>query len=154
MEIFMKIKTYRRFSLIILGVTGVIMMVQECKKDTGANPTPPPPLELLYPKGGSGQSFKVGETVTIKWSVHEPQNMSSVGLSYSKDGGKTFPTTQILGTGSVSRPDTTYQWVIDKQFVSDQFVLVIWDYDGQCISGSPNCSSKYHDKSAAFAIHE
>jgi hypothetical protein len=150
----MKNRTYRRFSLIILGLAGVILMLQECKNDGGITPTPPPPIELLYPKGGSGQSFKVGDTVTIKWSIHERDQVTSVIIAYSKDGGKTGSTTQIIGNGSFAYPDTTFQWTIDKQHVSDRFVLVILEYNSNCYTGSSTCSNPYHDKSAAFVIHE
>jgi hypothetical protein len=145
-------KKHRRFGLILLGVAGAIAAFTQCKSDTPTTPVTHPPLELLYPKGG--ESFKVGDTVPIKWSVHEPQNIPSVGISFSKDGGKTFPTTQIIGNGSVAYPDTTFKWVIDNEYVSEKFILVIWEYEGQCLSGSSACSSPYHDKSAQFAVRQ
>jgi hypothetical protein len=143
-------KKYRRFGLFLLGMAGAIAAFTQCNGDTGNTPVTHPPLELLFPKGG--ESFKVGDTVTIKWSVHEPQNIPSVGISYSKDGGKTFPTTQIIGNSSVAYPDTTFKWVIGNEYVSDKFILVIWEYNGQCLSGSSNCTSTYHDKSAQFTV--
>ena len=148
----MNSKTYPRFGLIMLVLTGAVLTLTQCKSNTGTNPTPPPPLELLYPKGG--QSFKVGDTVLIKWSVHQPQNIPSVGVSYSLDGGKTFPTYQVLGTGSVAYPDSTLRWIVGQEDVSSQFILVIWEYESQCLSGSLSCPSPYHDKSSSFVVHE
>jgi hypothetical protein len=149
-------KKYRRSGFILLAVAGALLALAQCN-DTGNTPTTHPALELLFPKGG--ESFKVGDTVTIRWSVHEPQNIPSVGISYSIDSGKTFPGTQIIGNdtlnhGSIAYPDTDCKWVVDKSHISTGFVLVIWEYYGQCLSGSPKCISPYHDKSALFSIHE
>jgi hypothetical protein len=122
----------------------------QCK---GNGPVEPAqrPLELLYPKGGSGQTFKVGDTVRIRWSIHDVNAVKGVGVSYSLDGGATVKATQIISTKQSTYPDTTLLWEIDESYISDKFVLVIWEYNSLCISGSSACTSPF-DKSAPFSV--
>jgi hypothetical protein len=139
-----------------IGLSCAFLFFFQCKSGTETQPTPPPTLELLYPKGG--ETFKVGDTVTVKWTIHDQTAFKAVGISYSLDSGKTVPTTQLILNpkppfGSFTYPDTMYTWVIDSLYISNKFVLVIWDYNGACISGSSKCSNPYHDKSAPFVIH-
>ncbi len=119
--------------------------------DNGTSPPSTRPLELIFPRGGGGQTFKVGDTVTIKWKINDLSKVNDVGISYSLDGGKTVTGTQIIGNGSIAYPDTSYRWIITDRFVSDSFVLIIWEYKGQCLNGSPSCDSP-SDKSAPFRI--
>lgn len=149
METCMKNNNYQRLSLIFLGMTGAFLIFTQCK--SGMEPTPPPPLELLYPKGGSGQSFKVGDTVNIRWAIHDTMETRDVGLSYSLDGGKTVRGTQLIYDHSISYPNTTYRWIIDSIQKSDEFVVCIWRYAETCISASPTCTSP-HDRSAPFIV--
>jgi hypothetical protein len=99
------------------------------------------PLELVYPKGGSSRSFTVGDTVMILWSIHDKNQISSVGIRYSLDSGKTWAQNSIGGT-SFSYPDTSYKWIIDSTKASNQFVLKVYDY----------MTTSIFDKSAPFII--
>ena len=143
------------FGVALTGVICAIVIATQCKSST--NPPPPPPtLELLYPKGG--QSFKVGDTVLIKWSIHDTNQVKSVGISYSLDNGRTFPGTQIIPSdtgshGSTTYPDVDCRWIIGARDTSNQFILCIWEYGGQCLSCSATCSSPC-DKSAPFVVHQ
>jgi hypothetical protein len=152
--VFMKNKKHRRLGLIFLTMAVGLFALAKC--DSGNNPPPPPPpgdLELLYPKGGSGQSFRVGDTVNIRWAIHDTVETRDIGLSYSLDGGKTVPGTQLISNHSISYPNTTYQWIIDSIQKSDEFVVCIWRYSETCISASPTCTSP-HDRSAPFIVRK
>ena len=131
----------------ILGalITGsaLLLVIVGCNSSTN----PPPfsgPLELLYPKGGSGQSFQVGQPVQIKWSIHDKTQIGSVGIKYSLDNGKIWSTTPI-GNGSLSFPDTTYSWVPTADQISNQFVLKVYEYQNE---------ATINNKSVAFIVHQ
>ncbi len=117
-------KKKRNFIFAVLTGAGALLTAT-CDKAT--NPPPPPVLELLFPKGGGNQSFKVGETVTIRWSIHDRDQIGSVGIPYSLDGGKSWSKFYI-GNDSFIYPDTTCQWTIDSTYISDKFVLKIFEY--------------------------
>jgi hypothetical protein len=150
MEVIMKSKKNPRCFLTFMVLAGALTTLIQC--NSGTNPLPPPPtLELLYPKGGSGQSFKVGDTVTIRWSIHDTVETRDIGLSYSLDGGKSVPGTQLIFDHSISYPVTSYRWIVKSSQVSDQFVVCIWRYSETCITASPTCMSP-HDRSAPFIV--
>ncbi len=149
----MKEKNSRRSGYILLGLVCMIFNTMQCDKGTNPSPTPKGALELLYPKGGSGQSFKVGDTVTIRWSIHNTDSVVQVGISYSLDDGKTVPTTQIIAGHSFSYPDTTYQWIIGSEHCSDKFILCIWEYNSSCFTASSSCRYP-HDRSASFIVRQ
>ena len=138
----------------LITLTGIVIVLNfSMQCDNGTNPPDPVgPLELLYPKG-SDESFKVGDTVIIRWSIHDQSRVQAVGMSYSLDGGKTVTNNQIIGNGSVTYPDTTYRLVIDSRFISDSFVLVIWEYNERCLTGL-SCGDKPYDKSAPFQVSQ
>ena len=46
------------------------------------------PLEIVAPKGG--ESYKVGQTVEIRWKINDASKIGSVGIVLSLDNGKTF----------------------------------------------------------------
>lgn len=100
------------------------------------------PLKLLSPTGGSGVQYKVGDTVRIRWSISDTNAISSVVIFYSLDGGKTFPSTQYLGTGSIFPPDTEFLWIIDSTQASNQFVIKVRDY----------LNSSIYDTSGVFSV--
>ena len=120
----------------LAGMIGACFILIQCNNAT--NPPPPPPaLELIYPKGGSGQSFQVGQTITIVWSIHDQNQVGSVGIEYSLDGGKTWGVFPEL-THSFSYPDTSYQWTIDAAYASDEFIIKVYEY----INNYPTDASK------------
>ena len=149
---FMFGKEVIRCLITLTGIVIVLNFSMQC--DNGTNPPDPQvgPLELLYPKG-SDESFKVGDTVPIRWSIHDQSKVQAVGMSYSLDGGKTVTNSQLIVNKSVNFPDTSYRWVIADRHVSDQFVLIIWEYQDGCLTGSSSCVAP-HDKSAPFKISQ
>jgi hypothetical protein len=103
------------------------------------------PLELLYPQGGSGVQFHVGDVITIKWTIHNLDVITDVELRYSLDSGVTWPSTQVInkiGGASFSYPDTTRVLTIDSTLVSKKFRFRVNRYNDQTLN----------DKSAAFTI--
>ena len=151
-RVFMFSKVGFRSFLTLAGTAILLSFPMLCDNGTGPS-DPPGPLELLYPKGGNNQSFKVGDTVTIVWSIHNQNLVQSVGMSYSLDGGETVTTMQLIHNKSVIYPDTSFRWVIEGRHVSKRFVLIIWEYDGQCLTGL-SCDDRPYDKSAPFKISQ
>jgi hypothetical protein len=97
------------------------------------------PLVLLNPLGGA--KFKVGEAVQIKWSVQDQNQIGSVGIGYSLNGGKTWDPNGI-GAGSFTYPDTSYIWTPTAAQKSNMFVLKVYSYTDRAVL----------DKSAPFAV--
>ena len=90
------------------------------------------PLELVYPKAAN-TTLHVGDTVKIRWSIHDTDQISSVEVRYSLDSGVSWPSTQYIGTSSQTYPDTTLFWVVASNQVSTKFVLRVRDYNNTAI---------------------
>ena len=138
------ISLFRRVAL--FGPFIFLSLIIGCTSGNNPKPTPPRPLALLNPVGGNGVILYVGDTVTVRWSVKnipDSNQVSSVGIRYSLDGGTTFPNTQFIDqSSSVTPPDTTYLWTIDSTQISNSFVVKIYDYS----------NNVPFDKSAPFII--
>ena len=94
--------------------------------DNGTGPTPPAKtLEIVAPKGG--ESYKVGQTVTIKWKINDATKISSVGIKLSPDNGKTIPNID-LETSSIFPPTDSFSWTITSDQASTQCVIKVYDY--------------------------
>jgi hypothetical protein len=121
-----------------------VLLFVTCNNSTN----PPPftgPLELLQPKSGS---FKVGDHVTIKWSIHDRSRIGSVAINYSRDNGKTWADSllgeNLIGDSSYTYPETTHVWTPTDLQKSNQFVLKVREYNDRTI----------YDKSASFVVHD
>jgi hypothetical protein len=141
-------KEQKRGFWLTIWITAVMLAtITNCDKGTNP-PVFTGPLELLQPKGGNGKSFKVGEPVTIKWSIHDQSKIGSVALNYSLDGGKTWVDSlkreYVIYSFSFTYPETTYVWTPTDAQKSGQFVLKVREYDDRAIK----------DQSAPFIIHE
>ena len=99
------------------------------------------PLVLLDPLGG--ENFKVGETVPIKWTIHDKSQVGSVAIKYSLSVGSNWSVNDI-GDKSFSYPDTSYPWTITDTYKSNQFALKIYEYNNHTPS----------DSSARFVIRQ
>jgi len=137
----MKIANKKSYFYVVVCSAFLLILGIQCK-DSVTNPPPfSGPLELLYPKGGSGQSFKVGQPVLIKWSIHDRSAITSVEIDYSLDGGKTY-NANSLATNSFPYPDTTYNWTPTVDQVSNKFILKVKNYE----------PPYQHDVSASFVV--
>lgn len=106
-----------------------------CKSAT--TPAPQKPLELVSPKGGGGQVYKVGETVTIQWRINDASKISSVGIKLSLDNGNSWcrrfpPDTNCIDVDlelqAISPPATSFAWKIDSNQVTQQAVIKVYEY--------------------------
>jgi hypothetical protein len=98
------------------------------------------PLVLLSPLGD--KNYVVGDTVRIKWRIMDRDQISSVEIVYSLDGGHTYSSSNYLGTGSFSYPDTSFLWTITNTQKAKKFVLKVRDYNNHIL----------RDSSSAFII--
>ncbi len=93
-------------------------------------------VELDNPLGG--ETFIVGQTVTIQWHIAIPHNTLNWDVLFSSDGGATWAFIQMdLPVGSLS-----YSWVVPDIITSQARVSVIQDNEGQ----------DYQDESMNFTI--
>jgi len=91
---------------------------------------------LDYPQGG--ETFIVGETITIQWHVIIPHNTLNWDLFFSVDGGMTWDTLQL----DIPTSNLSYQWVIPGSFTSLGRIQVVQD----------NADQNYLDNSMDFTI--
>lgn len=93
-------------------------------------------VELDNPLGG--ETYIVGQTVTIQWHIAIPHNTLNWDVLLSTDGGATWAFIQMdLPPGSLS-----YSWIVPDNITSQARVSVIQDNSGQ----------DYQDESMNFAI--
>ena len=80
---------------------------------------------LDYPQGG--ETFIVGETITIQWHVIIPHNTLNWDLYFSIDGGMTWDTLQL----DIPTSNLSYEWVIPGSFTSQGRIQVVQDNEDQ-----------------------
>jgi hypothetical protein len=110
-----------------------------CNDINDPNPPPAGPLELMAPKGG--ESYKVGQTVEIKWKINDESKVASVGIKLSLDNGKSYLVND-LESHSIPSTTTSFQWTITSDQVSSQCIIKVYEYNDASIN----------DKSTAFTI--
>lgn len=107
-------------ALLLLGGVLASIFLAACTKDSGT--TPPPAsnslITLTYPVGG--EAFKVGQSVSIKWTVTTDINdpMDEVDPMLSSDGGVTWI---FIRSGSIQTTSPSYgnfAWTIPDTLVS------------------------------------
>jgi hypothetical protein len=140
-EIYMKSKRNRRIGRCLIAAV-VALTTLSCKNNV-APPQFSGPLELLQPKGGSGVSFTVGESVLVKWFIHDQSKIGSVRVDYSLDNGKTWSANPLFDN-SYTYPETSRVWTPTIAETTSQFMLKVREYNDPTI----------YDKSAAFVVHK
>ena len=70
-------------------------------------PTSPPPPKIQLSSPYSGDSLEAGSSTLIRWTA-QGENIAGVSLSYSSDGGNTFPDIITEKTGN----NGSYEWKI------------------------------------------
>ena len=91
---------------------------------------------LDYPQGG--ETFIVGEIITIQWHIIVPHNQLNWDLFLSLDGGVTWDTLQL----DIPTSNLSYDWVIPGNFTSQARIQIIQD----------NVDQNYLDNSMDFNI--
>lgn len=92
------------------------------KPDTTATDT----LTLTRPTGG--ETFSVGETVTIAWTA-DREIAPAIGIRLSTDGGQTW--NEISG-GAIEDPNVNqFDWVPTADQASTQCVIWIYEYQNE-----------------------
>ncbi len=85
-----------------------------------------------------GETFTVGQTVTIQWHITIPHNTLNWDLLFSSDGGATWEYIyQDLPVGN-----TSFQWTVPSTLTTEGRVSVIQD----------NSAQDYQDESMDFTI--
>lgn len=107
-----------------------------CKKDNPVTPPPKDPIELLYPVGG--ESFKLGDTVTVRWRINDNTNLSSIALERSTINGMAY---SLLHYTSIPLDTTFCSWIVDS--ISTQCIIRVRDYLDYSV----------FDKSGVFTVH-
>jgi len=107
---------------LILTIMCMLFAGMACNKSTGTKTTPSA-MVVLQPK--AGQTFKVGDTINIKWQVNYPDSISSIVLwLYSLPDS--IP--MSLATSSFAYPDTTFSWVADSAAASNHCYIKLQEY--------------------------
>jgi hypothetical protein len=98
----------------------------------------------------TGQTFSVGQTVTITWK-DTPAKLSSIRITLSTDGGKSgFSTGDILAQSISDLSIKSYSWVIGSEpgagapfsYPSSQCILRVSDY----------ITKEFYDVSSTFSV--
>lgn len=110
------------------AATSAFLFISGCNSSaTGpTGPTDTSEILLVYPKGG--ESFKIGSTLTVKWTEQGQGkiNVNAVDVLFSPDAGKTWI---YLNTRSIKPGDAQWEnfaWVIPDALndpSSGQFAL-------------------------------
>ena len=82
-------------------------------------------VALDYPQGG--ETFIIGESITIQWHVVVPHNTLNWDLYYSPDGGVTWDTIQL----DIPTSQLSYVWDIPNEETSLGRIRVIQDNEDQ-----------------------
>lgn len=91
-----------------------------------------PPVSLAYPNGG--ESFRVGDTLSIRWSTDE--GITSCGIKISVDSGATWmPITRRRSVGLSDKDWRDFRWAIPDtmdgvSLVSSRALISVYDYFG------------------------
>ena len=82
-------------------------------------------VALDYPVGG--ETFIVGQTITIEWHIVAPHEQLNWDLFYSMDGGDTWDTIQL----DIPTSNLSYEWVIPNNLTSIAQIQIFQDNVGQ-----------------------
>ena len=91
------------------------------------------PVEILTPN--SGEVLSIGECYTITWKADNElprlDDVSSIDLYYSTDGGNTYPNKIAVGEAN----DGYYKWKVPNDPTDQGRIMVLAHYDG---TNAPN----------------
>jgi Secretion system C-terminal sorting domain len=100
-------------------------------------------VNLLTPVGG--ETYNVGDTVTLRWQIAISHNLLNWDLFFSEDGGVSWDTIQvnIPSTGNSVGTLVEYDWVVPNKATSTAKIWIYMD----------NSGTDYDDKSGNFTIN-
>ena len=95
-------------------------------------------VQLDSPKGG--ETFAVGDTITIKWTRIVQHNQENWDLYFSSDGGVTWESLELdLPTSQLE-----YEWIVPEVITEQGQIQILMD----------NAGTDYTDSSNNFSITE
>jgi hypothetical protein len=129
----------------IIPAAGAIhCIVMQVPRYTDAAPS----VHVLSPDGG--EVFTYNRTHAITWSASDDVGVTSVDLSYSLDGGLTFP-----HTIATDLPDTGhYAWKVPPYLGSDAARVRVVVHDGSSNSAEAISASDFVIEQAVRAVHD
>lgn len=100
-------------------------------------------VDLLTPSGG--ETYEVGESVSIEWQIAISHSIQNWDLSFSIDNGVTWEPIEldIPSTGNSVGTVVTYDWIVPNTPSNQVKIWVVMD----------NAGTDYDDQSAAFTIN-
>lgn len=87
----------------------------------------PPTVAVVYPNGG--EAFAPGDTVTIQWTATDNDQVSTVDIYYSENGGTDYT---LIADGEPN--DLEYDWVLPG-IASDSMLVRVVAWDPAALSG-------------------
>jgi hypothetical protein len=113
--------------------------------NSGNGPDEPKDLEITYPKGG--ETFTVGQKVTVTWNA--AATVSTIYFKLSTDNGATW--TQSVNANSIDASAGSYEWAVGSEYwpanpayPSDQCMLKILEYNNESLN----------DVTPSFRVHQ
>ncbi|MEW6071479.1 MAG: agmatine deiminase family protein [Planctomycetota bacterium] len=103
-----------------------------------------PTAYLIFPAGG--EALEPGTTATIEWLSDDDEEVSTVDLLLSTDGGASFPTTIAAGLA----PMGSYDWVVPVLDTTQARVRVL-AHDGTGRSGSDDSDGDFTISATPYA---
>jgi C1A family cysteine protease len=98
----------------------------------------PPTVTVTYPNGG--ENFTSGDTIDVQWIASDNENVDSVSIYYSQNGGNDF---LLIASGEPN--DSLYQW-ITTAVSSDSCLIKIVAYDPALLTGEDQSDSLFSIK--------
>jgi hypothetical protein len=92
-----------------------------CKSSTSPKSTP---NALVVVQPSAGQTYKVGDTMKIKWQVNDSSEVSSVILELHHD-----TTILVIGNNSFPPDSTSHSWIVDSSTVSTHCYVKVREYN-------------------------
>lgn len=122
-------KCGKLFSLLVIGCW--VLAGVGCNDVSGPTPSPAGPIEILQPKGG--ETYKVGEVVTIKWKINDLTKVSSIGVEFDSTG--LFVSKNVyeeLVDHSLPPETTSVSWTVKSGQISKRCKIRVYEYFDNC----------------------
>jgi hypothetical protein len=98
-----------------------------CNKSSNTGPkASTDSLVVLQPT--AGQTFKVGDTMKIKWQVNDTNDISSIVIQLYRDSLHHDSLITTIGSNSFPADSSPYSWVIPSSAVAAHCYIRIFNY--------------------------
>jgi agmatine deiminase len=108
---------------------------------------PVPDAHVVSPDGG--EVLVAGTSINVTWAASDDQDVTAVALSYSTDGGATFP--HAISTGEAN--DGSYRWTVPGT-VTEEAVVRAVAHDGDGNSGTADGAGAFRITGAAQTLYD